>query len=67
METIRDLYQYAVREKSYSLILVIEWMVYEQGVSMDRDVRNVWHILEKYGDALNPVLLAYERKQQQKN
>ncbi|MDQ0254493.1 hypothetical protein J2S74_001872 [Evansella vedderi] len=52
--TIRELYQEAMIRNYDSLILVIEWLVYEKGVDMDRDSRNVEHIFEKYGDGINP-------------
>ncbi|WP_078592820.1 hypothetical protein [Evansella clarkii] len=61
--TIGELYDEAVKGGHSGLVYLLEWLVYEQGVGMERDARNVEYILEKYGESLNHPVGEYKKRQ----
>ncbi|MFA9559512.1 hypothetical protein ACERII_19565 [Evansella sp. AB-rgal1] len=64
--TIEEMYREAVIRKFESLILLIEWLVYEKGVSMERDSKNISFVCEKYGATLHTELAHYKEKQKRR-
>ncbi|RNA66939.1 hypothetical protein [Alteribacter keqinensis] len=60
--TIRELYHFAIAGNYMSLIYLIEWLRYDQGISMERDAKNIDYIFETYGKDLSHHITAYQKK-----
>ncbi|WP_339202590.1 hypothetical protein [Bacillus sp. FSL K6-1366] len=61
--TVRDWYREALRHNYYSLILLIEFLVYEKKTVSLQDPEQAlnFYLQEKFKDKMNAYLLAYEQ------
>ncbi|AWG38291.1 hypothetical protein CMR26_06805 [Bacillus velezensis] len=64
--TIRDWYEAALRHNYYSLILLIEFLVYEKKTVRLQDSEEAlnFYLQEKFKDRMNAHLLAFEQERQ---
>ncbi|MCY8824507.1 hypothetical protein [Bacillus atrophaeus] len=64
--TVREWYEEALRHNYYSLILLIEFLVYEKKTLRLQDSEDAlnFYLQEKFHDRMNAHLLAYERQKQ---
>ncbi|MDQ8092272.1 MULTISPECIES: hypothetical protein [Bacillus amyloliquefaciens group] len=64
--TIRDWYEAALRHNYYSLILLIEFLVYEKKTVRLQDSEEAlnFYLQKKFKDRMNAYLLEYERQNQ---
>lgn len=64
--TIRDWYEANIRHNYYSLILLIEFLVYEKKTVRAQDSEEAlnFYLQEKFKDRMNAYLLAFEQERQ---
>ncbi|MCM3353182.1 MULTISPECIES: hypothetical protein [Bacillus subtilis group] len=62
--TVRDWYREALRHNYYSLILLIEFLVYEKKTISLQDPEQAlnFYLQERFKDKMNAYLLAYEQQ-----
>lgn len=62
--TVRDWYREALQHNYYSLILLIEFLVYEKKTIKLQDPEQVlnFYLQERFKDKMNAYLLAYEHQ-----
>ncbi|MDL2028219.1 hypothetical protein OOZ25_02665 [Bacillus subtilis] len=62
--TVRDWYREALQHNYYSLILLIEFLVYEKKTIRLQDPEQAlnFYFQEKFKDKMNAYLLAYEQQ-----
>ncbi|WAT23150.1 hypothetical protein O0R52_09405 [Bacillus halotolerans] len=62
--TVRDWYRVALRHNYYSLILLIEFLVYEKKTISLQDPEQAlnFYLQERFKDKMNAYLLAYEQQ-----
>lgn len=62
--TVRDWYREALQHNYYSLILLIEFLVYEKKTIRLQDPEQAlnFYLQEKFKDKMNAYLLAYEQQ-----
>ncbi|MCY7869610.1 hypothetical protein MOB43_10025 [Bacillus spizizenii] len=62
--TVRDWYREALRHNYYSLILLIEFLVYEKKTINLQDPEQAlnFYLQERFKDKMNAYLLAYEQR-----
>lgn len=64
--TVREMYNEAIIDNYPSLIYLIEWLVYEKKVlTMDRDARNVVHIIKHPTKNIWPEVNPYIAKRKE--
>jgi hypothetical protein len=62
--TVRELYAWALQEKCYSTILLIEYLVHEKNVLSltDTEEKYTYYLQDKFHKKLNEYLADYEIK-----
>ncbi|AOL27392.1 hypothetical protein NRS6186_09330 [Bacillus subtilis] len=66
---VRDWYREALRHNYYSLILLIEFLVYEKKTINLQDPEQAlnFYLQERFKDKMNAYLLAYEQRVKEGN